>query len=81
MKHFQNPYLEVRVLNGDIEAAIGKLKGRMHKLGLFKTIKLKAHYEKPSEKRRRKLEESMRKLKRAELKRQNRRNRRRKQNK
>jgi small subunit ribosomal protein S21 len=52
--------LEVRVIDNDVEKAIRILKKKIQNDGLFKRLKLKKNYEKPSEYRRRKLREAMR---------------------
>lgn len=52
--------IEVRVLNGDLEKAMRILKKKIQNDGLFKRLKLKKNYEKPSEYRRRKQREIVR---------------------
>ena len=52
--------LEVRVSNHDLEGAIGALKKKLQNDGLFRRLKAKRSYEKPSECRRRKRRESER---------------------
>ena len=52
--------IEVRVLNDDIEKAMRILKKKIQNDGLFKRLKLKKSYEKPSECRRRKQREIVR---------------------
>jgi small subunit ribosomal protein S21 len=52
--------LEVKVIDNDVEKAIRILKKKIQNDGLFKRLKLKKSYEKPSEYRRRKLREAMR---------------------
>lgn len=52
--------IEVRVLNDDLEKAMRILKKKIQSDGLFKRLKLKKHYEKPSEGRRRKQRETVR---------------------
>lgn len=53
--------LEVSVDN-NIEKAMKILKRKLIKEGLFKELKLRRYYEKPSEKRKRKLKESIKKI-------------------
>jgi small subunit ribosomal protein S21 len=48
--------IEVRVIDNDIEKAMRILKKKIQNDGLFKRLKLKKSYEKPSEHRRRKME-------------------------
>jgi len=52
--------IEVRVIDNDIEKAIRILKKKIQNDGLFKRLKLKKNYEKPSEYRRRKMREALR---------------------
>ena len=52
--------LEVEVQDNDVEKALRQLKKKINDEGLFKTLKLKRSYEKPSEYRRRKERESRR---------------------
>jgi small subunit ribosomal protein S21 len=52
--------IEVRVLDNDLEKAIRILKKKIQNDGLFKRLKLKKNYEKPSEYRRRKQREALR---------------------
>ncbi len=55
MKHIQ-----VKVYDSDLEKAMRILKKKIQNDGLFKRLKLKKSYEKPSEYRRRKQRESLR---------------------
>ena len=52
--------IEVRVLHDDLEKAMRILKKKIQNDGLFKRLKLKKNYEKPSECRRRKQRETVR---------------------
>lgn len=52
--------IEVRVVDNDLEKAMRILKKKIQNDGLFKRLKLKKAYEKPSEFRRRKLREALR---------------------
>jgi len=52
--------IEVRVIDNDIEKAMRILKKKIQNDGLFKRLKLKKSYEKPSEFRRRKQREALR---------------------
>ena len=52
--------IEVRVIDNDIEKAMRILKKKNQNDGLFKRLKLKKSYEKPSEFRRRKQREALR---------------------
>ncbi len=61
--------LEVRVIDNDLERAMKVLKKKLQSDGLFRRLKLKKSYEKPSEYRRRKRRESERRRRLARLKR------------
>ncbi len=52
--------IEVRVVDNDLEKAMRILKKKIQNDGLFKRLKLKKSYEKPSEFRRRKQREALR---------------------
>ena len=52
--------IEVRVIDNDLEKAMRILKKKIQNDGLFKRLKLKKSYEKPSEFRRRKQREALR---------------------
>jgi small subunit ribosomal protein S21 len=52
--------IEVRVYDNDLEKAMRILKKKIQNDGLFKRLKLKKSFEKPSEYRRRKQREAMR---------------------
>ena len=60
--------LEVRVVDNDVERAMKVLKKKIQNDGLFRRLKLKKSYEKPSEYRRRKRRESERRHRIARLK-------------
>ena len=55
--------IEVKVFKNDIERALKVLKKKIQNDGLFKTLKEKKAFEKPSAKKRRKRRESLRRLK------------------
>ena len=61
--------LEVKVVNNDLERAMKRLKKKIQNDGLFRRLKLKKSYEKPSECRRRKRRESQRRTRIAKFKR------------
>ncbi|MDY6952191.1 MAG: 30S ribosomal protein S21 [Thermodesulfobacteriota bacterium] len=66
MSDFKN--LEVRVVGNDIEKAMRVLKRKLQKDGLFRRLKAKRSYEKPSDCRRRKRRESERRQRAKQLK-------------
>lgn len=57
--------IEVVVKDNDVDQAIRALKRKIARDGLLKQLKSKKAYEKPSEKRKRKLRESKRRLRKA----------------
>jgi small subunit ribosomal protein S21 len=65
--------IEVKVIDNDIEKAMRILKKKIQNDGLFKRLKLKKSYEKPSEFRRRKQREALRRERLAAAKARNRR--------
>lgn len=54
--------LEVKVFDNDVEKALKILKNKLSKSGLFKELKLRRAYEKPSVRRKRKAIEARRRL-------------------
>jgi len=54
--------LEVRVIDNDVEKALKLLKNKLSKSGLFKELKVRRAYEKPSVKLKRKKIEAQRRL-------------------
>ena len=61
--------IEVTVKDNNIEKALRSLKKRMQREGLFREMKLRKHYEKPSLRKAREKEESIRRSR--KLKRRN----------
>jgi len=62
--------IEVTVKDNNIEQALRSLKKKMQREGLFREMKLRKHYEKPSLRKAREKEESIRRVR--KLKRRNR---------
>jgi len=54
--------LEVRVYDSNVEKAIKTLKRKLSRAGLFKELRKRKYFEKPSERRRRKQKEAQRRL-------------------
>lgn len=54
--------VEIRVVDGNVEKAIKVLKRKLQQEGLFREMKLRRFYEKPSVKRKRKEKEALRRL-------------------
>lgn len=57
--------MKIEVIDNQVESALKALKKRMQKEGLFQEMKRRAHYEKPSVKRKRKQAQARKKLRRA----------------
>jgi small subunit ribosomal protein S21 len=57
--------LEVRVEGDNINRAINQLKRKMANEGIYKELKKRRFYEKPSERRKRKMREAERRLRKA----------------
>lgn len=57
--------MEIRVQGNDVERALKALKSKLQKEGLFREIKKRSFYEKPSVKRKRKQVEARRKMRKA----------------
>ena len=60
--------IQVKVIDNDLEKAMRILKKKIQNDGLFKRLKLKKSYEKPSEHRRRKQREALRRQRIAAIK-------------
>ncbi|HKL48762.1 MAG TPA: 30S ribosomal protein S21 [Desulfuromonadales bacterium] len=54
--------MEIQVVDGNVEKAIKVLKRKLQQEGLFREMKLRRFYEKPSVKRKRKEKEALRRL-------------------
>ena len=54
--------IEVEVRNNNVDKALRVLKKKLQKDGMFRELRLKQYYEKPSDKRMRKHKESLRRV-------------------
>ena len=54
--------IEVLVRNNNVDKALRVLKKKLQKDGLFRELRLRQHFEKPSLKKQRKLKESLRRI-------------------
>ena len=54
--------IEVTVRDNNVEKALRVLKKKLQKDGLFRELRLRQYYEKPSLKKQRKLKESLRRI-------------------
>lgn len=57
--------MEVKVRDGQIEKALRTLKRKLQSEGVFREMRLREHYEKPSERRKRKEAEAVRRHRKA----------------
>ena len=56
-------FIKIEVKDNNIEQAIRVLKRKLQKEGFFKIMKMKSTYEKPSEKKKRILQENIKRVK------------------
>ena len=54
--------MEIKVLDNNLDKALKTLKRKLSRAGLFKELRKRKYYEKPSERRRRKHKEAQRRL-------------------
>ncbi len=64
--------VSVNVRDNNVEQALKVLKKKMQREGIFREMKLRRHYEKPSEKKAREASESVRRWRKMERKRRDR---------
>lgn len=64
--------VSVSVRDNNVEQALKVLKKKMQREGIFREMKLRRHYEKPSEKKAREQSEAIRRARKLERKRQSR---------
>ena len=64
------PLVSVSVRDNNVEQALKVLKKKMQREGIFREMKLRRHYEKPSEKKAREQSEAIRRSRKLERKRQ-----------
>ncbi|MFQ5900705.1 MAG: 30S ribosomal protein S21 [Thermodesulfobacteriota bacterium] len=60
--------MEIKVYNNNIEKAMRDLKRGLERAGIFRELRRRRFYEKPSEKKKRKQAEAKKRLRRAERK-------------
>ena len=63
--------VHVNVRDNNVDQALRALKKKMQREGIFREMKLRRHYEKPSEKKAREQSESIRRWRKLERKRRN----------
>jgi len=66
---YQEPRLQIIVRDNNIDQALKALKKKMQREGIFREMKLRGHYEKPSEKRARERAEAIRRYRKLQRKR------------
>jgi len=54
--------MEIKVIDNDVERAIKLLKNKLNKSGLFRELKKRRHYEKPSVRKKKKHIEALKRL-------------------
>ena len=62
-KLFLEVFIKIEVKDNNVEQALRVLKRKLQRDGFFKIIKLKNNYEKPSEKKKRILQENIKRVK------------------
>jgi small subunit ribosomal protein S21 len=65
----EGPPLQIIVRDNNIDQALKALKKKMQREGIFREMKLRGHYEKPSEKRARERAEAIRRYRKLQRKR------------
>ncbi len=60
MTNWQESYVQVLVRDNNVDQALRALKKKMQREGIFREMKMRGHYEKPSEKRAREKAEAIR---------------------
>lgn len=65
----EEPLLQIIVRDNNIDQALKALKKKMQREGIFREMKLRGHYEKPSEKRARERAEAIRRYRKLQRKR------------
>ena len=63
LSHFLEVVIKIEVKDNNVEQALRVLKRKLQRDGFFKVIKLKNTYEKPSEKKKRILQENIKRVK------------------
>ena len=63
LTHFLEVFIKIEVKDNNVEQALRVLKRKLQRDGFFKIIKLKNTYEKPSEKKKRILQENIKRVK------------------
>ena len=68
-RHLREPALQIIVRDNNIDQALKALKKKMQREGIFREMKLRGAYEKPSEKRARERAEAVRRYRKLQRKR------------
>jgi small subunit ribosomal protein S21 len=69
LQRYKEPRLQIIVRDNNIDQALKALKKKMQREGIFREMKLRGHYEKPSEKRARERAEAIRRYRKLQRKR------------
>jgi small subunit ribosomal protein S21 len=60
---WRKAYIKIEVKNDNLEQALRALKKKLQREGVFRLLKIKSHYEKPSERNKREKDENTRRVK------------------
>lgn len=61
--------IQVNVVDGNVDVALRRLKKKMQVEGIYREMKVRRHYEKPSERQKREKSEALRRYRKLERKR------------
>ncbi len=68
-KEFDGPFMQIIVRDNNVDQALRALKKKLQREGVYREMKLRRHYEKPSEKRARERAAAIRRARKLERKR------------
>ena len=60
---WRKAHIKIEVKNDNLEQALRALKKKLQREGVFRLLKIKSHYEKPSERNKREKDENTRRVK------------------
>ena len=63
LNNLSGVFIKIEVKDNNVEQALRVLKRKLQRDGFFKIVKLKSNYEKPSEKKKRILQENIKRVK------------------
>ena len=68
-EEFDGPFMQIIVRDNNVDQALRALKKKLQREGVYREMKLRRHYEKPSERRAREAAEAVRRARKLERKR------------